>query len=594
MSTPTLILGNNKWAIEEDSVLGYAVEDRNGSYLPREIPFTRASDATFTTSTGVIRQACWNLLGYSEEFDNAIWTKAASSITANSTTSPNGSTSADTITADGTTALHRLGVGSSITTGTTYTLSIYAKKNTNNFIQIVGGFDAFGSNVWANFDLNIGVVGSVGSSTTASIVNMGSGWYRCVVNGVSTATTTVLPYQIVLISSATSLRAETNNLSTSVFIWGAQLVQGSDALGYLRTTDRLNMPRVDSSTGTKTLLLEAQRTNTMLYSQAVNSWAVKTELTITDNNAISPDGTQDASYIQQTTGGNAVVFQSQSVSVTTGQAQTVSFYAKAKEVTSITLRLGTTALWSGGARPAFTCDLLTGSISVGTGTATVSSQNVGNGWYRFIVTTPATLTSGVSTLQTPTGTVFSSTSGDGFYLWGIQWEQNASYPTTYVPTAATTVTRVADTFTRSNIYTNGYIGRTSGTWFVELRNNLAYTRDASGTFYLDEQSGGLGNGFNIRNVGTPNQRFVIVKYVGFVSSNLYFTLTDTVKLAIKWNGATADVFVNGVKVVSGTSFTSTAMEFLGANGSDQPKYIEQMELYSAALDDAECISITTL
>jgi hypothetical protein len=174
-----------------------------------------------------------------------------------------------------------------------------------------------------------------------------------------------------------------------------------------------------------------------------------------------------------------------------------------------------------------------------------------------------------------------------------QMELGAYATTPILTTGSASATRIADSFSRSNIYTNGLITSSGGTWFVELRGNLPLTRDASGSFFIDSQNGGLGNGFNIRNVGTPNQRFVIVKYVSFASSNLYFTLTDTVKIAIKWNGTTADVFVNGTKQVSGTSFTTTNMDFFGANGNDQPKFIQQMALFNYPLSDTDCQLLTT-
>jgi hypothetical protein len=64
-------------------------------------------------------------------------------------------------------------------------------------------------------------------------------------------------------------------------------------------------------------------------------------------------------------------------------------------------------------------------------------------------------------------------------------------------------------------------------------------------------------------------------------------------MAIKWNGSTADVFVNGIKVVSATAFTTTLMEFLFTNINGVPKFIQQMALYNTPLSDALCISITS-
>jgi len=233
-----------------------------------------------------------------------------------------------------------------------------------------------------------------------------------------------------------------------------------------------NVPRIDYFGGQASLLVEPSATNSMFYSQFINSWPTKTGLTITDNNAISPDGTQNASYIQQTTGGAIVSLISPVVTVASAQPQSVSFYAKAGQVTSVTLQFGTPALWVGSTRVRFTIDLLTGGISIISGTGTASSVAVGNGWYKYSVVTAATVASGTTSIQTVTNTVFSPNSGDGFYLWGVQWEQNTSTPTSYIPTTTGSVTRNADVISLTGVA--GLIGQTDGTIYAEVDvRNLA-------------------------------------------------------------------------------------------------------------------------
>ena len=170
--------------------------------------------------------------------------------------------------------------------------------------------------------------------------------------------------------------------------------------------------------------------------------------------------------------------------------------------------------------------------------------------------------------------------------------ETGSYATSYIPTTTSTVTRNADLITLNNIYTNNFITSSGGTWFVELNNNFALTRDAAsnGIFLADSIS--VNNGFRIR-VTAPN-RFVIEKVISTTNTQLYITLTDTVKIAIKWNGATADVYVNGTKVVPSTTFTFTSMELLSLNAADVPKYIKSTMLFPRPLTDAECIALTTL
>ena len=95
-----------------------------------------------------------NLALQSSSFDNASWNINALTISANSNTSPSGVSDADTLTGDGASAQHRVRQFINFTNALTYTVSVYVKKNTNNFFQIVLGGGAFGNAPFANFDIN--------------------------------------------------------------------------------------------------------------------------------------------------------------------------------------------------------------------------------------------------------------------------------------------------------------------------------------------------------------------------------------------------------------------------------------------------------
>jgi hypothetical protein len=172
-----------------------------------------------------------------------------------------------------------------------------------------------------------------------------------------------------------------------------------------------------------------------------------------------------------------------------------------------------------------------------------------------------------------------------------------AYATSYIPTTSASVTRNADVISRGNIFTNGLITASGGTWFVDLRGNAPVIAASSSELSLgigatSSGYGGAGS-LSLWNFNLSSSRIQILKQVGGVFTNLYTTTTDTSKIAIKWNGTTADVFENGVKVVSATSFTPTVMEFFFGSGTRRFLNINSMALFPTPLTDTQCIALTT-
>lgn len=221
----------------------------------------------------------------------------------------------------------------------------------------------------------------------------------------------------------------------------------------------------------------------------------------------------------------------------------------------------------------------------GTGTITLSGTFVGT-----LVGTGAS--NRVSLTFTPTaGSLVLTVSGT---CTNGQLEIGA-YATSYIPTTTSTVTRNQDLMTLNNIYTNNFITSAGGTLFVEIDNNFSLVRDAGTLESLAIQTSSTNNdnALWIRTFSGGN-RLAIGKRIATVETNLYTTLTDKVKIAFDWNGATADVFVNGVKVITANSFNITNMQYFISNGTDVPKYIKSIILFPTPLTDAQMASLTTL
>lgn len=230
----------------------------------------RSSASTYNPTT------VKNLLGYSEAFDNAGWNKIRSSVVGNSTYAPNGTLTADSFIEDTNALGHYLDqTYAGFTAGTPYTFSIYAKNLTRRYLQLILPSAAFGANIVAVFDLDLGVCTQSGG-TSVAITSVGNGWYRCSVTATATITisTTV---QIRLASTySTTPSSYTGNGTSGIYIWGVQLADSGSLDAYV------NNPVATPSAATyygarfdhdpvtlqpKGLLIEEQRTNLLLNSK---------------------------------------------------------------------------------------------------------------------------------------------------------------------------------------------------------------------------------------------------------------------------------------------------------------------------------------
>lgn len=386
-----------------------------------------------------------------------------------------------------------------------------------------------------------------------------------------------------------------------------QLEQGSIPKPYFYTTNRLNIPRLnyDVAGGCPSILLEPQRTNLSLYSENYeNSYFSKTNTIISSNVINSPNNTLSADKLYENTatgshGGEVCRVNS----ISTITSYSTSFFVKKGEKTSF-------QLWVRGASSNNRCvwnvdlNLKTLTFNNNFGNFVKVSESIKelpNDW--FLITNTITVGAGETLLS---GVLWfngtASYTGDGvsgLYIWGGQIEQG-SYPTSYIPTVESTVTRNADVISRNNIFTNGLITSVGGTWFIELNNNIALIREVSGSeMYIGESNtSAVANFFksiSIRNNGGGAVSLWINYWDGTLLNPLYNITTSTAKIAIKFNGTTLDVFVNGVKVVTNYSAPITLTNFQYFNFlAGVTRYIKSTYLFPTPLTDTECTQLTTL
>lgn len=218
----------------------YGLNSINTSGTTLDLPFTRATTKTRINKKGEIEDVPYNLLEYSEQFENAVWVKAGSAvITTNQGASPIGTITADRIVFTGNSS-DSLTSSAVLKVGVTYNFSIWVKSNT-------------GSNQDFKFSIN--------DSTTRVTTTE---WKRF--NYTFTCSN---------VSEKIGVIANVTGQTLDVLIWGAQLSVGTDLRQYFQTTTRSNVPSIDFSSSVEgALRMEPSRTNILLNSETLSTQSV--------------------------------------------------------------------------------------------------------------------------------------------------------------------------------------------------------------------------------------------------------------------------------------------------------------------------------
>jgi hypothetical protein len=555
-----------------------------------DLTFARNSNATRVNSAGLIEKVRENLATYSSDFATA-GSAIDATITTNTTTDPFGTTLADSLLEVAASGNHLWFRDFTVSSGVEVTFSIFVKSIGGRNVR-VAGTTGTGSEL-AVVDLANGAI--LASTGQVSVTNAGSGWYRISVTAISTGTTVRF---IAYAADGTSI-SYAGDITKGIFLFGHQLEYGV-MTDYIPTTTAAvsvgitaDIPRLDyTGGGCPSLLLEPERTNRARFSEQFdNAYWTKSGATILANAAVSPDGFQNADKLVEDAGVVQPSFFRLSIAGA-NVVHTNSIYAKAGERIWLVMNIGDGI---NSARAWF--NLSAGVIGTVNAGLTAQIQDAGNGWYRCIITrSVVAFASTVIEYQIATSDGVEGYTGNGtsgLFIYGVQFEVG-SYPTSYIPTLGSSVTRLADAASKTGI--SSLIGQTEGTLFVEFDATITGNASSYAGIALNN-----GTSSNILAFGYyQNGRIQAVAFVGgslLVNIDLpaFALTTGNHKFALSYKLNDYVFYVDGVQVGSDTSATVPATSVLnlydvvGANMA-----YSQVALFTTRLTNAELASLTSL
>jgi len=184
-----------------------------------------------------------NLLERTEDFANAYWSVFQTTVTANATTAPNATLTADKLIETNSSGAHFIQRDITVVSGVNYTASVYFKKAERTFARLRLGTATNGGTQIGDLRIDLTTetvaAGTTPVGTSYSVTSVGNGWVRAELTVAASGTTLNFLPAILFDGSTNNYQGDG---TSGIFIWGADLRV---------TNDGVNLPpyqRVTTST----------------------------------------------------------------------------------------------------------------------------------------------------------------------------------------------------------------------------------------------------------------------------------------------------------------------------------------------------------
>jgi hypothetical protein len=554
-----------------------------------DFTFSRGSNlsATRINEQGYIEKGYENLLLQSNSFSDAAWGKTGITETGGQS-GYNGTSDAWLLEKDAN-GFRR--IFQSITLSGVKTFSVYLKAGTLSRADILLFRPSLGA-IQFNVDLSTGTqIGLSAPFIDSEITDVGNGWYKC-----QCSTNETIDGVSVYIDLGTSTAG-------TLYIQDAMLNQGLVAYPYIETTTAPvaggileDMPRLDWASGAPSLLLEPSRTNLVPHSEYFGAWigAGSTQTLINDTNPIDGVSYEIESSV---TGSSSRIYQNGLM--TAGNDYSSSYLVKPSSNSPEYLGFACISNLTPDVLYNFATDSFEDFNIIGNA-AKCESISMNNGWKLLKVPVHENVNNTRFNIYqgSKVGSALQGTTGQSYYLKFAQLEQDATYPTSYIPTYGVSQTRLQYSAFASNVAS--LINSTQGTIFFEGKSLSSVLPNYN--YFISLSDSTSANRMEIRQI-TDEVQFLWRVNNSYQSQiiTIGITITDFWKVALKYSSTEIKMFFNGSLVDTISSPTLYSANTLnrvgfddGYNNFKSNNKVKQALLFDTALSDEECIQLTTV